>query len=172
MNNPLFDIYHASPDESCRFALGKGGRRVLAVVGLNPSTADQYHGDATATRVERVARQSGFDGFVLVNLASVRATHPVDLPKELEQELVAENLLELRKQLLGADGVWAAWGVGVLRRSYLAQTLEGISDLPLHWQQFGPCCLHGHPRHPSRLSYQWRFSDFSLPSYLDNLVKH
>jgi hypothetical protein len=56
------------------YTLGKSGRRPLLTSGLNPSTATQERLDPTATRVEKVAKLAGFDGFVM--LKAVAELHP------------------------------------------------------------------------------------------------
>jgi hypothetical protein len=88
----MFDIYEKNDDNSSRFLLGKSGKKKLFVIGLNPSTATDIKPDATITRVNKVAIQNGFDGFLMLNLYPLRATYPTDLPTLADVKLVQENV--------------------------------------------------------------------------------
>ena len=57
-----------------RFVLEQPGERMLLVVGLNPSTADETHPDPTVRKVVGFAEGGGYDGFAMLNLSSERAT--------------------------------------------------------------------------------------------------
>tara|TARA_R110000787_G_scaffold42161_3_gene103679 strand:+ start:2785 stop:3021 length:237 start_codon:yes stop_codon:yes gene_type:complete len=76
----MYDLYQCNSDDSARFILGKNGARKLFVVGLNPSTANKEKSDTTVAKVETVARNNGFDGFVMANLYPLRSTDPNELP--------------------------------------------------------------------------------------------
>lgn len=52
---------------------------VLAVLMLNPSTADGTTDDHTITKLIEFARRLGYGGFVVVNLFAFRATKPADM---------------------------------------------------------------------------------------------
>jgi len=171
----MYDIYPNTADDRCRFALGKSGKRMLVAVGLNPSTATQEQGDPTATKVERVARQNGFDGFVLVNLCPVRATDFRMLPNRIDRGVMAANLHALEEVVAPVQGVtvWAAWGAPITARTFFVVAARAFGQrlerLTPSWQHFGPLTVGGHPRHPSRVSYAWTFAGFDMAGYLDRV---
>ena len=88
----MYDIYHSDQNDQWRYTLGRSGARPLLVIGLNPSTATQEKLDPTVTRVEKVAQQCEFDGFVMLNLYPVRATDPKDLPPRADPVAYERNL--------------------------------------------------------------------------------
>lgn len=51
-----------------RYLLKKEGKRILYVIGINPSTANETKPDRTLGRVMGFAEENGFDGFAMVNL--------------------------------------------------------------------------------------------------------
>jgi hypothetical protein len=73
-----------SRDDRYRYALWRvwarrddtANRRTLAVVGLNPSTADEQKNDPTVERCMRRADQYGYDALLMLNLFAFRATDP------------------------------------------------------------------------------------------------
>ena len=65
-----------------RYALWRqwaNGKRVVAFVGLNPSTADHLLDDPTIRRCIRFSQDWGFDGLVMLNIFGWRATDPKEL---------------------------------------------------------------------------------------------
>ena len=74
----MYDIYHPDHNNQWRYTLGTIGNHPLITVGLNPSTATQEKLDNTVTKVEKVARQCGFDSFIMLN-GSVAQTLPPEL---------------------------------------------------------------------------------------------
>lgn len=61
--------------ERYRYSLGRGwdgGLPTLAVIGINPSTADHETDDATIRRCVGFARDSGFGGLMMLNLFAWR----------------------------------------------------------------------------------------------------
>lgn len=70
----MYDIYSNAHDDQWRYTLGQSGKRPLLTIGLNPSTATQEKADPTVARVERIAKDKGFNGFVMLNLYPVRKT--------------------------------------------------------------------------------------------------
>jgi hypothetical protein len=165
----LFDIYKRSDGDACRYLLGRKGHRPLFVVGLNPSTATAEKSDTTVSKVARTAEVEGFDGFVMLNLCSLRSTNPSQLPAELDPGEARRNVSAIEEAARGVlqPTVWAAWGMDIETRPYLLSCLWDIAAvLPTaNWLHHGPLTKHGHPRHPSRMSYSNKFSVFDVKRY-------
>lgn len=157
----MYDIYHPDRDDQWRYTLGRSGARPLLVIGLNPSTATQEKLDPTVTRVEKVARQCGFDGFVMLNLYPVRATKPQDLASKADPVAYKRNLEEIEKVIAQepVPTIWAAWGESVVNRPYLIRArdelFQRLAKYAPQWRRFGDLTANGHPRHPVYLSYSW-----------------
>lgn len=173
----MYDLYANSSDDRCRFVLGCNGARKILVVGLNPSTATQTRSDTTAAKVETVARRSGHDGFVLLNLYPLRATDPTRLPQRANRQQVQRNfdVIEAIVAAESAPVLWAAWGAGIGYRTFLSScACELVARLRCYrprWQCYGPPTANGHPRHPSRLSYRWRFAAFGADAYARRIAE-
>ncbi len=175
MVKPVYDIYSNARSDSWRFTLGKTGERTLLTIGLNPSTATKEKSDTTVAKVERVAIQKGYDGFVMLNLYPVRATNFGDLRLKPNGEAVEENLRQIESVVTSQTNpvIWAAWGNSILTREFfIASAMELFKRLRKHgatWQHFGPLTMSGHPRHPSRLRYTWKFSPLKSERYVRTL---
>lgn len=85
----------------------------LAVIGLNPSTADAEKDDPTIRRCVAFAKREGFGGLVMLNLFAYRATDPRELTRALVR---GENIVGtmndglLRVYANAGRLVLAAWG--------------------------------------------------------------
>jgi hypothetical protein len=172
----MYDLYAHSADDRCRFALGRSGERKLLVIGLNPSTATRVKSDATVAKVETVARHNGHDGFVMLNLYPLRATDPSTLPRRANVRQMRHNL-DVIEAIVAAESapvLWAAWGAAIGDRAFLSSAaFELVSRLRGYrprWQCYGPPTADGHPRHPSRLSYRWRFAAFGADAYVQRIA--
>ena len=86
----LYDIYITAANNRLRYALGRSGSRPLLIIGLNPSTANQYTRDQTLTRVEHFSRRRA-NGLIMCNLYPQRATDPDDLPKKADPNLIRQT---------------------------------------------------------------------------------
>ena len=168
----MYDIYSCNKDDSARFILGKRGKRKLIVVGLNPSTANREKSDTTAAKVEKVALNGGFDGFVMTNLYPQRTTDPKGLATLPDTRLFRRNIRHILKIAEAEESpvFWAAWGGDITLRPYLAKSLKALlketNRMGGTWVNFGHLRKDGHPRHPSRLSYSWQFSKFDVAMYV------
>jgi hypothetical protein len=162
----VYDIYSNARSDSWRFTLGKSGDNPLLTIGLNPSTATREKADTTVAKVEKVAKQHGFDGFVMFNLYPVRATDYRDLPPEVDREAFASNLAKIDAVVGGLQQptVWAAWGACVTHHSFFLEARDQlVARLRKHrvkWVCHGTPTAGGHPRHPSRLQYAWSLAPF------------
>ncbi len=171
----VYDLYKANKNDSARFILGKNGDRKLFVVGLNPSTANKEKSDTTVSKVEKVAQHHGYDGFVMTNLYPLRSTNPEGLPEQPQHSLLDSNTESIiRMACLDKKPVfWAAWGVNIVLRPYLLESLihlnMKVNTLGGEWIHYGGLSKAGHPRHPSRLCYDWEFSQFGVDVYIQKL---
>jgi hypothetical protein len=168
----MFDIYINKQANKQRIALGKSGEKMLSIIGLNPSIATADRADATIARVEKVAKNNGYDGFVMFNLCPLRCTHINLLPLNINAQICSDNQMQIINFILASPepAVWLAWGEGITLREYFLKSLvyvyETIKSEKINWLHFGPLTKAGHPRHPSRLNYQWGFDSFDLNSYI------
>ena len=118
----------------------------LAVVGLNPSTADEDHDDATVRQCMAYARRWGMGGLYMLNLFGWRATDPRALLKAVDP-VGEENDTHLLTYCLDADLILAAWGVGgglLDRDRAVLRLLDGLDVMCLGTTK------EGYPRHPLR----------------------
>lgn len=144
-----------SPDRVHRYTLWRTWYRTLignpqwryaAVIGLNPSTADETRDDPTIRRCIDFAKSWDVDALCMLNLFAFRATDPRDM-KAAADPVGAENDAWLIRICRGASLVLAAWGVhGEYqgRDRAVRQLLEeaGVVPLALGFTKAG------HPRHP------------------------
>jgi len=172
----MYDLYKSNASESERYILGKNGDRKIFVIGLNPSTANKESSDTTVAKVEQVASNFGYDGFVMANLYPLRSTIPDNLPNQSQLDSIRKNV----KEIIGfaerekEPVFWAAWGVNISIRNYLVESLcnlnKEIENINGSWQCYGNLTKSGHPRHPSRLSYNWVFQPFEINNYIKNIA--
>lgn len=172
--------YEHTPDDSARFVLGTDGDNPLICVGVNPSKATPHKLDPTVERVKRRAARTQHDSWIMLNLYPQRSTdptgmHKVELPGlRTKNELHISRLLRNITRELGSVSLLAAWGGVITTRDYLPGMLRGIADvaedLGCDWLSIGaPLKDGGHPRHPSRASYDTALQPFDMASYLRKL---
>lgn len=178
----LYNLYRCDEGDNARYLLGRS-RRVdssscVIVVGLNPSTATRDRSDNTITKVEKLSARENWQGFVVVNLYPLRATHTKQLPLAVNEKLFHDNIHAIN-DLLNKNtkaAIWAAWGEGIQLRQYFIEMCRSILALPgshhRQWLHFGPLSKCGHPRHPSRLRYTWSFNHFDVVKYQQQLLKN
>ena len=110
------------------------GDHPLIAVGLNPSTANEEHLDPTVRKMIGFAERAGYDGLVILNLSSERATDKQRLAACLDEKMhqrALQNVQEVVMRYPDAD-IWAAWGDGVggsalsegVRKRYLGDTAK------------------------------------------------
>ncbi len=100
-----------SPCRRWRYRLWRqwGSGPVLMVIGLNPSTADEWQDDPTIRRCIGFARNWGFARLEVLNLFAWRATRPEDLFRA-EDPVGVDNQRWLLRVAEQADLRLAAWG--------------------------------------------------------------
>lgn len=102
-----------SPCGRYRYRLGRrwGEGPTMALVMLNPSTADGEADDPTIRRGIGFARREGCGALEVGNLLAWRATHPRDLPDDPQVAEGPGNRDHLRRLLEETRGpVVVAWG--------------------------------------------------------------
>lgn len=167
-------IYEQSENRRNRYILGTRGTNPLICFGVNPSTASPEDLDNTMKNVSRIARQNGYDSYIMLNLYPQRATNPDDMDREADPEAVERNLHCIESVLrTGNVTVWAAWGNLITKRSYLKncfQEIVRISDAcSCQWITMGKRTRAGHPHHPLYLPGNAEKADFDVHEYLKNL---
>lgn len=133
---------YLSEDRTYRYELWRvwGAGRIVVIIGLNPSTADEEVDDPTITREIAFAKSWGFAGLCKVNLFAYRATQPADMRRAADP--VGPLNDEVLRSLSG-NFVVAAWGVhGTHRRRD-----EAVRAMfpQLHYLRL---TKDGHPSHP------------------------
>lgn len=115
---------------------------LLAVIGLNPSTADEHKNDRTISRVSTFAEAWGFGAVLMVNLFDFRATQPADM-MVCEHPSSPGNDHALRLARDNASMCLAAWG---MHGSFLGRDAEVKSMFP-ELYHLG-LTKDGQPKHP------------------------
>ena len=161
-----------------RYILGTRGRNQLICIGINPSTAQPGDLDNTLKSVERIAKNNGYDSFIMFNVYAQRATDPNAMDTTFNEPLHRENMAAFR-YALGLYGenrrpaVWAAWGTIIEKRPYLKTALldmiaEGEAA-GAEWLTFGKRSKKGHPHHPLYLRADSRPEPFDVRAYCETL---
>ena len=161
-----------------RYILGTRGNNPLICIGINPSTAQPGDLDNTLKSVERIAKNNGYDSFIMFNVYAQRATDPNAMDLEFNEPLHRENMAAFR-YVLGLYGetrrpaVWAAWGTIIEKRPYLKTALldmiaEGEAA-GAEWLTFGKRSRKGHPHHPLYLRADSAPEPFDVRAYCETL---
>ena len=161
-----------------RYILGTRGENPLICIGINPSTARPGDLDNTLKSVERIAKNNGYDSFIMFNVYAQRATDPNAMDTAFNEPLHRENMAAFR-YALGLYGenrrpaVWAAWGTIIEKRPYLKTALldmiaEGEAA-GAEWLTFGKRSKKGHPHHPLYLRADSRPEPFDVRAYCETL---
>lgn len=119
-----------------------GKAKLLMVIGLNPSTADEKDDDPTIRRCINFAKGFGYGGLLMMNAFAFRATQPKDMQAAADPVGPGNDAaLSLWRPEVGM--VIAAWGVHC--PDDRADTVCRLVDRPVH-------CLgltkDGKPKHP------------------------
>ena len=158
-----------------RYILGTRGIKPLICIGINPSTARPDALDNTLKSVQRIADGNGFDSFIMFNVYAQRATRPDDMEKLMNPALHRENMEAFRYVLSISESpvVWAAWGVIIEKRGYLADCVRDMVQIGqsfgASWHCAGAISKKGHPHHPLYLRKDEILKPFDVEGYLDCL---
>ncbi len=108
------------------------GLPTLAVIGLNPSTADEEKNDPTVSRCIAWGKKLRFGRLLMLNMYAFRATYPRDLwraESSLKLDIITmpnstQALLEYCRHF-EASQIIAAWGKGTPRHALYANAHLG-----------------------------------------------
>lgn len=149
---------HFSPCRQYRYWLRivwDDAKPLLAVVGLNPSTADEFKDDPTLRRVKAFARDMGRGGILMLNAFAWRSTDPrglIGISDPVGPENTIENLADWIEGA-GPHRAIAAWGSNIESKKPLRFRLAQLGLLNFD-------CLRrtkgGHPEHPLYLPAELR----------------
>ena len=161
-----------------RYILGTRGENPLICIGINPSTARPGDLDPTLKSVERIAKNNGYDSFIMFNVYAQRATDPNAMDTDFNEPLHRENMAAFR-YVLGLYGagrrpaVWAAWGTLIEKRPYLKAALHDMiaegEAAGAAWLTFGRRSKKGHPHHPLYLKADSAPEEFDVRAYCESL---
>jgi len=112
------------------------------MIGLNPSTADEYEDDPTVRRCLGYAERWHFGGLVMLNAFALRSTDPKAL-RQHSDPVGPQNDAALAQVCGGASLIVAAWGNGGLLRGRGEELIARIPAM----RCFG-LTSQGQPRHP------------------------
>jgi hypothetical protein len=135
-----------SDDGKYRYWLSRtwgGDDKVIAFIGLNPSTADAKQNDPTVLKCIRFAKNWGATKLVMVNLFAYRSSSPKDL-RQIVNPVGADNDAWILRAVEEADIVVAAWGNN---GSYLGRAAEVAKRFQGRLQALR-ITKHGMPGHP------------------------
>ena len=171
-------LYLNSPTNSHRYILGETGEKILACIGVNPSTAEPENLDNTLKSVKRIANSNGFDGWIMYNLYPQRATHPIDMDEEIDHNQNLKNYSSIVKSIkhLKIDTLWLAWGDLIDSREYLIFCLYKIyetiknEDLKLKFAIIDVPTVAGNPKHPLYKKSNSELYEFDLKKYIDSKI--
>lgn len=124
----------------------------MAVIGLNPSTADEVDNDPTVTRCINYAKDWGFGGLYMLNAFALKSTDPKKMKKAIEP-VGKLNDRYIRRYVKRAAMTLLAWGNDGIHLERADGILENLQGIELH-------CLgttgSGQPRHPLYLARNLR----------------
>ena len=163
------------PQGGHRFVLEQPGEKMLLVVGLNPSNADETHPDLTMHKVMGFAEGGGYDGSAMLNLSSERATAKSSLSAPLDAPMHRKNLdvaADLLQRYPTAD-ILVAFGNDISAKPYLKRCFRDLYDVLRtsrgQWFQIGKLTVKGNPRHPLYARYDWGLVPFKVKKYMTKL---
>jgi hypothetical protein len=174
---PIEWIYLNNGDNKIRYALGEKGNRMVACIGVNPSTAEPDKLDNTLSSVKRIAIFNEYDGWVMFNVYPQRATDISNLDFEVNDQVVQENTAIIKRTIIEhkIDTVWLAFGDLIEYRPYLHSCLldlfDALKELGIKWKIILNPTQKGHPRHPLYKASANGFIDFDMPRYVKEVLK-
>lgn len=135
-----------SPCRKYRYALWRKwddrlDAKMVAFIGLNPSTADETQDDPTIRRCIGFAKAWGYGSLCMLNLFAFRATDPKEM-LAADDPVGPDNDFTIQRMSLRVDCV-AAWGTHGTHRGR-DKAVRGMVE-NLHYLRL---TKDGHPAHP------------------------
>ncbi len=169
-------IYKTNDDNSARYILGKYNDNPLVFFGVNPSTATINENDNTISIIEKIARNFGYDGYIMLNLCPIRATKISNdfFESYCEKEMIL-NLEYIKDIIKPEQNILAAWGSHITDKGYFLQSLIEIDKI-VNGANAKWLCLsktkYGHPHHPTRIAYsKMHLMPFDMKSYINSFTR-
>lgn len=137
-------IYQNSPDNKARFVLGTRGNNPLIVMSINPSVGAPDVKSPTVGTVEHIAKDYGYDSWIILCLYPQRATHLDELDEMTNPNWVKENEKVIREVFAYYPDhkIWATWGTHYKHRYYFPELLSSIAKIAEEyhesWMHYGP----------------------------------
>lgn len=171
-------LYFNNKSNTHRYILGEKGEKMLACIGVNPSTAKPNELDNTLKSVKRIAESNGYDGWIMYNLYPQRATNPIDLDNEIDYDENLTNMVSIQKSLenFKIDNIWLAWGDLIDTREYLKFCLYNLnwylsnSKRDYNFKIVDIPTIAGNPKHPLYKNSNSELYDFDLQKYISEKV--
>jgi len=120
--------------------------RYLAVIGLNPSTADETKDDPTVAKLQRLARKWGYGGLCMLNLFAWRDTDPKKM-KQAQSPTGQENdfwILQCIRDLR-CGMILAAWGAHGTHHGRARAVQDLLRGFPVYALEVTKGGQPGHP---------------------------
>jgi hypothetical protein len=138
------------------------GDRIVAFIGVNPSTADADVDDATVRKWRGFSARWGFDKFFVGNLFAWRSTD-VRALATAGDPVGPENDAHLRVMLSYAELVVPCWGDSGKLPAHLRMRIEAVRELICESERPAKCLgltKGGDPKHPLMLGYSTQLQDW------------
>ncbi len=167
-------IYKKNADNTERYVLGEEGEKMLACIGINPSTAKPDALDNTLNKVKNIVEFNGYDGWVMFNVYPQRATKPKDMDKKINKKSAEKNIEEIIKTVkkYKIETIWLVFGNNISTRAYLFGCLKEIYnelsklEFKFKWKIIGKLTKECHPRHPLYQKKYNKLIDFDMDAYI------
>lgn len=136
--------------------------RLMAVIGCNPSTADEKENDHTIRKLIGFTERLNFGGFLMLNVGAFRATDPRDWKDSRDPFGPSNSVEHLRGYLIKWQPslVIAAWGKPCMSSIRGQHRAESIKRNILGMKCWGKNA-DGSPRHPLMLPYATDLEPFN-----------
>lgn len=162
-------IYLGNDNE--RYVLGQPGERNILVLGVNPSTAKPGDDDPTIRNVRRIAKNKGFDGWIMMNLHPQRTPHPEEMEEKAVWSETNPRAVEAVMNEFRVCAIWCAWGniIDMPGKKFLYGALARVYDVIgeyVEWYSYGNLTKDGNPRHPLYMPLTHEFQEFDVRGYL------
>lgn len=124
--------------------------KMVAFIGLNPSTADEVENDPTVRRCINFAKRWGYGGMFMLNIFAYRSTDP-DKLYVVEDPVGAFNdryILKVVDQAALVIGCWGNHGKLQGRGWELIRLIQSEQSADRQLYRLGALTNMGQPRHP------------------------